>query len=168
MSMFYKFVQGNDQKIRVYSLSSFIIIKNDSSIQTFNNVITDDQGNYWLDFCIDMEHFIEAGIAQYQIFQNNQLKQWGACQIIPNLALDPNQESRSKYRIIVDAIEAKIAGTATKAQRTVKVADKEIQYMSGSELMAYLDYFKKKMAEEQGQVDTATNELKIKRIWRLR
>ena len=170
MSTFYKFIQGNNEQIRVYSENAFIIIKNDTSIQTFNTVVPDDSGNgdYWLQFCIDTEHFIEGGLAQYQIFQNNQLKEWGTCQIIPNLYLDPNQESRGKYKIIVDAIEAKLAGTATRAQRTVKVNDKEIQYMSASELMALLDYFRKKLAEEEGQVDTATNELKIKQVWRIR
>ena len=168
MSTFYKFVQGNDEKIRVYNLSSFIIIKNETSIQTFDTVNTDDQGNYWLEFCIDENHFIEGGIGQYQLFQGGQLKEWGACQIIPNLYIDPNQESRGKYRVIVEAIEAKLAGTATRAQRTVKVADKEIQYMSASELMSLLEYFKNKMAEEEGLLNTATNELKIKQVWRIR
>ena len=170
MSTFYRFIQGNTEQIRVYSSNAFIIIKNDTSIQTFNTLVPDESGNgdYWLQVCIDLEHFIEGGIAQYQLFQNDQLKEWGPCQIIPNLYLDPNQESRGKYRIIVEAIEAKLAGSATRAQRQVKVADKEIQYMSTSQLLALLDYFRKKMAEEEGQLDTATNQLKIKYDWRIR
>ena len=170
MSTFYKFIQGNTQHIRVYSENAFTIIKNDTSIQTFNTVIPDDSGNgdYWLQICIDTDHFIEGGLGQYQLFQNNQLKEWGACQIIPNLYLDPNQESRGRYRVIVDAIEARLAGSASKAQRQVKVGDKEIQYMSTSQLLSLLDYFQKKMAEEEGLLDTTTNQLKIKQVWRLR
>lgn len=168
MSTFYKFIQGNTEHIRVYSNNAFIIIKNDTSIQTFNTVIPDNDNNYWLQVCIDMQHFIEGGIAQYQLFQDNQLKEWGTCQVIPNLYLDPNQESRSRYRIIVEAIEAKLAGTATRAQRQVKVGDKQIQYMSASELLSLLDYFRKKMNEDEGLIDPATNELKIKYQWRIR
>ena len=170
MSTFYKFIQGNPQHIRVYSDNAFIIIKNDTSIETYNTVIPDESGNgdYWLQVCIDKDHFIEGGLAQYQIFQNNLLKEWGTCQVIPNLYLDPTQESRSRYRVIVEAIEAKLAGTATKAQRQVKVADKEIQYMSASQLFSLLDYFKKKMNEEEGLIDPATNQLKIKYQWRIR
>lgn len=168
MSTFYKFIQGNTEHIRVYSNNAFIIIKNDTSIQTFNTVIPDNDNNYWLQVCIDMQHFIEGGIAQYQLFQDNQLKEWGTCQVIPNLYLDPNQESRSRYRIIVEAIEAKLAGTATRAQRQVKVGDKQIQYMSASELLGLLDYFRKKMNEDEGLIDPATNELKIKYQWRIR
>lgn len=170
MSTFYQFVQGNTEHIRVYSNNAFIIIKNDTSIQTFNTVIPDESGNgdYWLQVCIDLEHFIEGGLAQYQLFQGDQLKEWGPCQIIPNLYLDPNQESKGKYRIIVQAIEAKLAGTASRAQRQVKVGDKEIQYMSASQLFGLLDYFKKKMNEEEGLIDPATNQLKIKYQWRIR
>lgn len=168
MSTFYKFIQGNTEQIRVYSNSAFIIIKNDSVIQTFNTVIPGEDGDFWLQVLIDTEHFIEGGIAQYQLFQNDQLKEWGACQIIPNLYLDPNQESKGKYRLIVQAIEAQLAGAASRAQKNVKVADKEIQYMSASQLMSLLDYFKNKMAEEEGLLNTATNQLKIKYKWRIR
>ena len=168
MSTFYRFVQGNTELVRVYSDNAFIIIKNDTTIQTFNSIKTDEAGNYWLQVYIGLDHFIAGGVAQYQLFQDDQLKEWGTCQIIPNLALDPNQESRSRYRIIVQAIEAKLAGTATRAQRQVKVGDKQIQYMSANQLFGLLDYFKKKMAEEEGLVDPATNQLKIKYVWRIR
>ena len=131
MGTFYKFTQGIDEKIRVYSPSATLIIKNPSTILTFDSVVsgaTEDE--YWLQFKIDQDNYIEGGVASYQLFDEDTLKEYGSCQIIPNLLINPNQDLRGKYKIIVDAIEAQLAGVATKGQKRVQVGDKNIDKYS--------------------------------------
>lgn len=171
MSTFYKFTQGVQERIRVYNQTAVLYLKNTTSVLTFSNVEAgEEEGEYWLTFTIDNDNFMQAGIAQYQLFEGNQLKEYGSCQIIPSMMIDPNQELRSKYAIIVEAIEARLAGTATKAQRDVSVGDKKIGYMSASQLLSLLDYFKGKLAEEEAgsNVNPKTDQLRILYKWTLR
>lgn len=165
---FYKFTQGVEERIRVYSQNAILILKNTSTILTFNTVDDTIEGEYWLTFTIDEENFIEGGIANYQLFENNHLKEYGSCQIIPSLLVNPEQDLRGKYQQIVDAIEAMLAGVATKGQRHVQVGDKTVEKYSASELLKLLDYFKGKLAEEESgtDVNTKTDELTIKYYWR--
>lgn len=171
MSTFYKFIQGKEQRIRVYSSNSIIILKNSETVLTFNKVIEENDG-MWLKVLVDRDNFIGAGICQYQLFENNELKEYGNCMIVPSLLVDPNQPIQSRAQMIVEAIQKQLAGTASRAQRTVKVGDKEIQYMSTSQLMALLDYFKGKVKEEQGieeaGINEATDQMKIKYVFRIR
>jgi hypothetical protein len=99
---FYKFTQGVEEKIRVYTSGAILILKNPTTILTFNNIETgEDEDEYWLTFTIDQDNFIEGGIAQYQLFEDNVLKEYGSCQIVPSLLVDPNQDLRGRYAIIV-------------------------------------------------------------------
>ena len=168
MSTFYKFTQGVEEKIRVYSPSATLMIKNPTTILSFNEVDDSVTDEYWLKFTIDENNFIEAGIAQYQLFEDNVLKEYGSCQIIPSLLVDPNQDLRGKYKIIVDAIEAMLAGVATKGQRHVQVGDKTIEKYSAAQLLSLLNYFQGKLAEEESgtDVNTKTDQLTIKYYWR--
>lgn len=170
MSTFYKIVQGQDFGIRVYNGNSIIIIKDQKHIITFNNVTEDQNNDLWLHVLIDKQNFISAGIKQYQLFENNNLKQSGSLQVIPSLLVDPTQQTRSRYAVIVEAIEAMLAGTATRAQREVAVGDKRVGYMSASQLQSILTYFKGKLYEEEAGNNTnpKTDQLKIKYIWTLR
>lgn len=169
MSTFYKFTQGIDEKIRVYDQNSTLIIKNSSSILTFNNV--EAQGDeLWLKFKIDQQNYMEGGLANYQLFQNNQLKEYGSCQIIPSLLVNEDQDIRGRYVVLVEAIQKTLAGIATKAQREVTVGDKKIGYMSANDLLKLLDYFKGKLAEEEAgsNINTKTDQMNIKYVWRVR
>lgn len=161
----YRIIQGEDFPIRVYSPNSLIIIKDSENILQFNNVTIDNHGDMWLHILIDQNNFISKGTKQYQLFENNLLKEAGTVVVIPSLLIDANQDLQSNYQTIVDAIEKVLAGTASRAQRTVKVADKEIQYMSTNELLGLLSYFKGKVKEEQsaeqGGTNTATDQMKI-------
>ena len=170
MSTFYKIVQGQDFGIRVYSGNSIIIIKDQKHIITFNNVTEDQNNDLWLHVLIDKQNFISAGIKQYQLFENNNLKQSGSLQVIPSLLVDPTQQTRSRYAVIVEAIEAMLAGTATRAQREVAVGDKRVGYMSASQLQSIITYFNGKLDEEEAGNNTnpKTDQLKIKYIWTLR
>lgn len=169
MSQFYTFTQGVDEKIRVYTSGAILILKNSTNILTFNEVTsgaTEDE--YWLKFKIDENSYIEGGIAQYQLFEDNRLKEYGSCQIIPNLLVNPNQDLRGRYAIIVEAIEKQLAGMATKAQRRVQVGDKTIDKYTAEDLMKLLTYFQGKLDEEESGTDinTKTDELTIKYYWR--
>lgn len=162
----YKFTQGIQQKIRVYNQNAILILKNTANILTFTNVIEQD-GDLWLTFTIDQQNFMEGGLANYQLFQNNQLREYGSCQIVPSLLVDPEQDIRGKYKAIVDAIEAMLAGVATKGQRHIQVGDKTIQRYSASQLLSLLDYFRGKLAEEESEnnINPETDEMKIKYKW---
>lgn len=169
MSTFYKFQQGIDEKIRVYAPSATLILKNPTTILTFTQVDT-IEGEYWLKFKIDEEDYIEGGIAQYQLFEGDVLKEYGSCQIIPSLLVNPQQDLRGKYKQIVDAIEAQLAGVATKGQKRVQVGDKNIDKYSASQLLSLLNYFQGKLAEEESGTDinTKTDQMQIKYVWRIR
>lgn len=168
MSQFFKFTQGVEERIRVYTSGAILMLKNSTTILTFNEVTsgaTEDE--YWLKVKIDEENYIEGGIAQYQLFEDNRLKEYGSCQIIPSLLVNPEQDLRGKYKIIVDAIEAQIAGVATSAQRRVQVADKSIDKYTADDLMKLLNYFQGKLDEEEAgnDVNPKTDQLKIKYKW---
>lgn len=168
MSTFYKFTQGVEEQIRVYTSGAILMLKNSTNILTFNEVTsgaTEDE--YWLKVKIDEDNYIEGGIAQYQLFENNQLKQYGSCQIVPSLLVNPNQDLRGKYQKIVEAIEAQIAGVATSAQRRVQVADKSIDKYTADDLLRLLNYFQGKLAEEESgnNINPETDQMKIKYRW---
>ena len=167
--MLYRITQGETYPIRVYSQNSILILKDQTTIMTFNTVVSDEEGNLWLNVLIDQNNFISAGTKQYQLFENNQLKESGNIIVIASLLVDPNQDLRNRYQVIVEAIEKMLAGTASRAQRQVKVGDMQIQYMSTSQLMSLLDYFKVKAKEEDtvgNSVNPTTDQLKIKYVWR--
>ena len=165
---FYKFTQGVEEHIRVYAPSAILILKNSTNILTFNEVTsgaTEDE--YWLKVRIDEDNYIEGGIAQYQLFENNQLKQYGSCQIVPSLLVNPDQDLRGKYKKIVDGIEAMLAGVATNGQKHIQVADKTIDKYSAKQLLELLNYFQGKLAEEESgnNINPETDEMKIKYRW---
>lgn len=170
MSQFYKFTQGVEEKIRVYSSNAVLILKNTATVLTFNTVDDSIEGEYWLTFTINEENYIEGGIAQYQLFEDNHLKEYGTCQIVPNLLINPQQDLRGKYKQIVDAIQACLAGVATKGQKRVQVGDKNIDKYSAYQLLKLLEYFQGKLAEEESgtDVNTKTDQMKIKYVWRIR
>ena len=171
MSQFYTFTQGVEEKIRVYTSGAILILKNSTTVLTFNNVTsgaTEDE--YWLTFTIDQDNYIEGGLASYQLFEDNRLKEYGSCQIIPSLLVNPQQDLRGKYKIIVDAIEAQLAGVATKGQKRVQVGDKNIDKYSAYQLLKLLDYFQGKLAEQESgtDVNTKTDQMTILYKWTMR
>ena len=175
MSQFLTFTQGVQQRVRVYTSGAILILKNSTTILTFNTVETvegetEDDNEYWLTFTIDQDNYIEGGIAQYQLFEDNRLKEYGSCNIIPSLLVNPQQDLRGKYKIIVDAIEAMLAGVATKGQKHVQVGDKTIDKYSAYQLLKLLDYFQGKLAEQESGTDinTKTDQMTILYKWTMR
>lgn len=171
MSEIYKVIQGQVFPIRVYSSNSILIMRDDQSILSFNKVTEDNEGNLWLNILIDQTNFMEAGTKQFQLFENNQLKQSGVIQVIASLLVNADQKLKSKYQLIVEAIEKQLAGIATLAQKVTKVNDKQIQKYSAAQLLSLLDYFKGKLKEEEGLtegVNSATDQMKIKYVFKIR
>lgn len=166
----YEIIQGVPYTVRVYSTNSIMIIKSQNNILQFNSVTKDQNDDLWLTINIDQENYLEAGIAQFQLFEDNRLKESGSLKITASLLVDPTQDIRSKYAIIIEAIQKQIAGVATKAQKHVQVGDKTIDKYSASELLSLLNYFKGKLAEEEAGNNTnpKTDQLRIKYCWTLR
>ena len=169
MSTFYKFTQGVDEKIRVYDQNSILIIKNTTTILNFNNV-EEQNGELWLKFTIDNQNYIDGGLANYQLFENNVLKEYGSCQIIPSLLINPEQDIRGRYKTIVDAIEKQLAGVATSANKHIQVGDKTIDKYSASQLLSLLTYFQGKLAEEESEtnINPKSDQMTFLYKWTLR
>lgn len=165
-----KIVQGVVTPIRAYHQPAIMIIKGKNGIIQFTGQTDLQTGQIWINVCIDQSNYLEAGIAQYQIFQNGDLKQYGNVEIVPSLLVNPDQDLRSKYTIIVDAIQAQLANVATYGQKHIQVGDKTLDKYSASELLSLLNYFKGKLAEEEagGDINPKTDQLKIKYVWTLR
>ena len=145
------------------------MLKNPTTILAFDDIRTEGDQK-WLYFTINQDNFIEGGIAQYQLFEDNNLKEYGSCQIIPSLLVNEQQELRGKYQVIVEAIEKQLAGVATTAQRHVQVGDKSIDKYTANDLLKLLDYFKGKLAEEEAEnnINPKTDQMTIKYVWRIR
>ena len=85
----------------------------------------------------------------YQLFNGDQIILQDVIKIKQNLKyVTSAYNPKSKNRIILQAIEAYLAGIATHQQRRVKIGDKEIEYSSYDELMKWLDYYKKQVRKE--------------------
>ena len=167
----YKIIQGQNFPIRVYSNNSTLIMKDQLDILSFTNSPPDPQtGEIWINVLIDQDNFISAGLKQYQLFEGNVLKQSGTLEVVASLLVDSSQDMRGRYKVIVEAIQAQLAGVATKANRHIQVGDKTIEKYSASELLALLNYFQGKLAEEQSGTDinTKTDQMQIKYVWRVR
>ena len=169
MSQFYKFTQGVEEKIRVYDQNSILILKNSTTILTFNTVEQQD-GELWLKFTIDSQNYMDGGIANYQLFEGNTLKEYGSCQIIPSLLVNPDQQLRGRYKVIVDAIEKQLAGVATSASKRVQVGDKTIDKYSAAQLLELLTYFQGKLAEEESgtSINPKSDQMQFLYKWTLR
>ena len=166
----YNIIQGINFPIRVYSQNAIMIIKGPTTILQFNNV-TETDGQLFLNILIDLQNYIDGGIYQFQLFENNLLKESGALRVSASLLVNPDQDLRSRYAVIVEAIQHQIAGVASNAEKIVKAGDKQIQYYSASQLMALLTYFKGKLDEENGQygnVNTANDQMVQKYVFKIR
>lgn len=166
--MFYKIIQGINFPIRVYSNNSTLIMKDQTDILQFDAEA--ENGQYWINVLIDEDNFISAGIKQYQLFEGNILKESGTLEVIASLKVDSSQDLRGRYKIIVDAIQKQIAGVATSANKHVQVGDKTIDKYSAKQLLELLNYFQGKLAEEESgtNINTKTDEMQIKYVWRVR
>ena len=146
-----KFTKGFLFRYRVKSSSSKLIIKGDFAKYTCENVVEKDDG-FYIEETSEVTKNWQVGKFKYQILNDECIEDEGEIQILQNFALMEEDESvKSHWEVILEAIEATLAGKATAAQSSISVGDKSISYMSVSELMSLRQFAKEKISEENGK-----------------
>ena len=89
-----------------------------------------------------VEKVTESGLERHTIGT-------GEVSLKPSFEQEPTFESRSKAQVIFEAVDATLAGQASKTQLKLKVGDKEIQYFSHTELINLREYYYKLYQKER-------------------
>ena len=146
-----KFTKGFVFRWKVKTPSSKMIIKGDFQKYTCENIISSDDG-FYIEVPADVTKKWDVGKFKYQILNDEGIEYSGDIEILPNFALmDENESVKSHWEVVLEAIEATLAGKATAAQSSISVGDKSISYMSVSELMSLREFAKEKIGEENGK-----------------
>ena len=162
-----KFTKGFAFRWKVKTSSSKIIIKGDYVKYTCENVVSSDD-EYYLTESADVTKNWQVGVFKYQILNDEGIEDEGEIQILQNFALmDEDESVKSHWEVVLEAVEATLAGKATSAQTNISVGDKSIGYMSVSELLELREFAKEKIAEEKGKF-VAGNGAKILHKWVMR
>ena len=162
-----KFTKGFVFRWKVKTSSSKMIIKGDFAKYTCENVISSDDG-FYIEETSEVTKNWQVGKFKYQILNDECIEDEGEIQILQNFALIEEDESvKSHWEVILEAIEATLAGKATAAQSSISVGDKSISYMSVSELMSLRQFAKEKISEENGKF-VSGNGAKILHKWVMR
>ena len=97
----------------------------------------------------------DVGEYTYQLFKGDQVLLQDVIQIKQNLKYTTSSYNpKSQNQIILQALQATLAGRATSAQDFVKIGDKEIHYLAYDELLKWRDYYQKLVRKEQGKAST--------------
>ena len=162
-----KFTKGFLFRYRVKTPSSKMIIKGDNLKYTCENIVQKDDG-FYIEELSEVTKKWETGVFKYQILNDEGIEDEGDIQILQNFALmDEGESVRSHWEVVLDAVEATLAGKATNSQTNISVGDKSIGYMSVSELLELREFAKEKIAEENGKF-VAGNGAKILHKWVMR
>lgn len=162
-----KIVKGFLFRYRVKTPSSKIIIKGCNVKYTCENVVEKDN-SFYIEESADVTKNWSVGKFKYQILNDEGIEDEGEIQILQNFALmDEDESVKSHWEVILEAVEATLAGKATSAQASISVGDKSISYMSVSELMSLREFAKEKISEEKGKF-VAGNGAKILHKWVMR
>lgn len=146
-----KQVQGFNFRYIVKTPESQLIIKGDDVKYILTEIDIQD-GVYYIIADRDTTSEWIAGEYKYQILNSEGIEDEGDFYILRNFALADDEESvKSVNEKYLEAVEAQIAGKATKAQSSMSVGDKSISYCTIDELLTLRDYFKSKIAEENGK-----------------
>ena len=163
-----KIVRGFKFSHSVKTLSSKLIVKGDNIKFTVDNVEQIDN-HYYLTATADETKNWQVGTYKYQIINDEYIESEGAFEVLQNFALvDECETVKTHNEIMLEAINAQIEGRATANQQAMTVGDKSISYCSIDELFKLQEYFKRKVAEEQGNLLVDGNQMKIKHTWSLR
>ena len=162
-----KFTKGFVFRYRVKSSSSKLIIKGDFEKYTCENIVQKDDG-FYIEEPSEVTKNWSVGKFKYQILNDEGIEDSGDIEILPNFALmDEDESVKSHWEVVLDAVEATLAGKATQAQTNISVGDKSIGYMSVSELLELREFAKEKIAEEKGKF-VAGKGAKILHKWVMR
>ena len=162
-----KIVKGFLFRYRVKTPSSKIIIKGDFVKYTCENVVEKDN-SFYIEEPSEVTKNWSVGKFKFQILNDEGIEDSGDIEILPNFALmDEDESVRGHWEVVLDAVEATLAGKATNSQTNISVGDKSIGYMSVSELLELRSFAKEKIAEENGKF-VAGNGAKILHKWVMR
>ena len=162
-----KFTKGFVFRYRVKTSSSKMIIKGDYVKYTCENVVEKDN-NFYIEVPADVTKTWNVGVFKYQILNDEGIEDSGDIEILQNFALmDEDESVKSHWEVVLDAVEATLAGKATSAQTNISVGDKSIGYMSVSELLELRSFAKEKIGEENGKF-VSGNGAKILHKWVMR
>ena len=152
---------------KVKTPSSKMIIKGDNLKYTCENVVEKDN-SFYIEEPSEVTKNWSVGKFKYQILNDEGVEDSGDIEILPNFALmDEDESVKSHWEVVLDAVEATLAGKATNSQTNISVGDKSIGYMSVSELLELRAFAKEKIAEENGKF-VAGNGAKILHKWVMR
>ena len=122
-----KFTKGFAFRYRVKTPSSKIIIKGDNVKYIFENVVSSDDG-YYITAPSEVTKKWDVGKFKYQILNDEYVEDSGDIEILPNFSLmDEDESVKSHWEIILEAVEATLAGKATNSQTNISVGDKSIR-----------------------------------------
>ena len=162
-----KFTKGFVFRYRVKSSSSKLIIKGCNVKYTCENVVEKDNG-FYIEESADVTKKWDVGVFKFQILNDEGVEDDGDIEILPNFALmDEDESVKSHWEVVLDAVEATLAGKATNSQTNISVGDKSIGYMSVSELLELRAFAKEKISEENGKF-VAGKGAKILHKWVMR
>ena len=162
-----KIVQGFEYKQPVKNEGSKLVIKGDGIKYVLENTEVIDGITYIIASANETVLW-QPGKYKYQILSAEGIDDSGEFEIIHNyLYADEYDTVKSQNEILLEAVEAQIAGKASSAQSSISVGDKSIGYCSIEELFKLRDYFKQKVAEESGK-RSSDNSGKIKYKWTFR
>lgn len=100
---------------------------------------------------IDTTDF-QVGQYQIQFFSGDLVIQQDVLRVKQNLKYaDESFDPRSSNRIILQAIKAYLAGTASSQQRRVKCGQKQIEYSSFDQLIKWKNYYQLEVRKQQGK-----------------
>ena len=146
-----KITRGFLLRYRVKTHNSKLIIKGDFAKYTCENIVQKDDG-FYIEEPADVTKNWSVGKFKYQILNDEGIEDSGDIEILPNFALmDEDESVKSHWEVVLEAIEATLAGKATAAQSSISVGDKSISYMSVSELMSLREFAIEKISEENGK-----------------
>ena len=162
-----KFTKGFIFRYRVKTHNSKLIIKGDFAKYTCENVVEKDN-SFYIEEPAEVTKNWSVGKFKFQILNDEGIEDEGEIQILQNFSLmDEDESVKSHWEVVLEAVEATLAGKATQAQTNISVGDKSIGYMSVSELLELRSFAKEKISEENGKF-VSGNGAKILHKWVMR
>lgn len=130
-----------------------------STVATYaDGVFTvEETSTNWTPGFYDIQGVVTDGTSRYTV-------ETGKVEILADLSTVTS--SVSHVKTVLDAIEATIAGAATKEQKSYEVAGRALEYKSLSELLKLREVYKREWASEQKAAKVAqgifSNQIKVR------
>ena len=165
-----KITQGFIFRRLVQTVTTKLILLNDTEKHVVDNVI-EEGGSLYLTATAEETATWSVGKYQYQLQDIDGIVEHGEAYVLVNFALDSADASyKSRWQIVLEAVDATLAGKATTAQQSVTIGDKSITSMNVTELLKLRDFIKARLAEEAKEKGeeyiNPNDEKRIKFLWR--